>query len=383
MPKILRKKSITNRKKRTYKGGQQPMQVVQQLPQQVVTPQPTQVAIATPVQIPKAQLKQFPKKIRINVTSNLKSVIEAPEDAQYILSERLNASAKYGNPDVYIAQFGNDEETGTPIDIYSGYVYERLKDLKLPFCQELKFRGDKKVPGGFLTSDSTRRQQCAESIKTLKKDDNRILQAWIDNIDKNGLNFLQQVSDTISKLQDDISDLQSQQKQVENDLTDATKTLNDNINGIDRETQQHLQEIKRIIQDKEENMGGKIDQEINNLQIFVKEETKVVAEIDALDAKIDEIIKQIEMKQKELLKISNGLTKTQAQLQNEGINLDILKQEIERSIQMYAMSGGKRRRKKLTKKTTKKTTKKVKKSTKKGGSSCGMKKKKVGGKKKN
>lgn len=356
--------------KRKYKGGQEPapQQVVPQpvAPQQVA-PQPV---IQQPASVPTNQLQAFPKKIRLNVTSDLKSVIEAPEEAEYILASRLNSAAQYGNPDVYLAQFGNDEETGQPTDIYSSYVYERLKDLGKKECQILKHRGDEAIDtsGLFTSSQTSRRQVCAENVKAVKKDDNRILQAWIDAITKNGINFLENVTEKITKIQEEINDLEASKKDMVNDLKDETNTLNDNIKGINRETQQRLQEITRIIQDKEEKMSESIDAEIVDLQNYIKEETSIVQTIEDLESKIKVIDSQINDKQKELVKTQNGLNNVMNNLNQQGIDLEGLVKEIERSIQMNLMAGGRKKRKSKKPKKPKKSVKsKKKKSIKKRG----------------
>jgi hypothetical protein len=355
-------------RKRKYKGG------ADQTPQQqVVAPAPApapQAMVQQPASVPQAQLRVFQKKIRINVTPEFKSVIQAPEEAEYILSERLNAQAKYGNPDVYIGQFGNDEETGSPIDVYTEYIYERLKDLGKKDCQILKHRGDAPVESsGFLgigASTTSRRQNCAASINDVKKDDNRILKLWIDDITKNGIQFLEGVNEYIEKVTEQINDLNSTKNEKLADLKDSTNTLNDNINGINRETQQRLQEITRLIQDKESGLSDKIDAEITDLQSFIREETSIVQEIEKLEAVIKQLDGELDTKMKELAKIQSGIANANAALKEQGIDLEKLVQEIERSIQMN-MTGGKRRRNKKSSRKPRKKRSKKKASRKKRG----------------
>lgn len=339
--------------KKKYKGGNV---LTQQIPQQQ-----TPVQIIQPTIIPKKNLISFQKKIRINVTPEFKSIIEAPEEAEYILSERLNALSKYGDQDIYRSSFGKDEETGTPVDIYTEYVYERLKDLKLPYCQQLKYRGDKIIPGGFFSSASSNRQSCTNSIKTLIKDDNRILQSWIDNINQNGIKFLENVGLTIEKIKENIKELEITKNEKLVDLKDTTNNLNDNIKGIDREMQQKLQEITRLTLDKETELSSKIKTEIEDLLAFIKQETSIVQDIEKIDYELIQIDKEIQEQLTKLNKTQTGLNNTFNQLKSQGIDFEKLIQDIQRSIQMYAMTGGRKKPKK-TKKLKK--TKKSKKSKK-------------------
>ena len=334
----------SKRKYKLYKGGNIQQALPAQRPQQVVG-QPVQMGMIPQANIPKPQLKTYPKKIRLNVTSDYKSVIEAPEEAEYVLAQRINSQQLYQLDNVYKPTFGKDETTGAPVDLYSEYVYERLKDLKLPSCQELKHRGDRKIEGGVFSSDSTRRQQCSGDIKTLIKDDNRILKGWVANINQYGMKFLENVAAKIEELGEKIKDLQQQKKDKQIELNDATSTLEQNKKGIARETQQRLQEITRIISDKEEDMGGKIDAEINDLQSFIKEETAVTSEIEVADKAIMALDDQIEKTTKQMQKIINGLNKTNAQLQEQGIDLEKFAQEVESSVSQFAMMGGRKKRK--------------------------------------
>ena len=383
-----RNKRVSSKKKRKYtkrryKGGNTPQQIPQQIPQQPVPQQaPPQIGVIKPAPVSQNQLRSFPKKIRLNVSADFKSTIEAPQEAEYILAERLNAAQKYGNPDVYISQFGNDEETGSPIDVYTDYVYERLKDLKLPSCQQLKHRGDKAVEGGVFTAASSRRQQCAADLKTLKQEDNKILQAWVENIKKQGVGFLESVAGKIEELTQKIADLQATKKEKEGELKDATNTMQQNLKGIEREMAQRFQEITRIMTDREENEGfsEKINAEVADLQNYIREETGIAVEIETIDKAIGELVKQIEDTQKQLLKIQNGLTKVNAQLTEQGIDLQKLMQEVEKSIAMYAMAGGRRRRKysrKSKKSSKKRSRKKRSRKKQKGGSIIGSAKKVV------
>lgn len=378
---VKRNKTSKNKRKyrsRKYKGGQQPILTPQNAPQAVPVQPVQQVpvqAVAQPIAVPKVQLKSFPKKIRLNVTSELRSVIEAPEEAEYILAERLNSKQKYNLDSIYQPSFGKDAETGSPVDIYSEYVYERLKDMKRNECQQLKHRGDKKVEGGIFSSDSTRRQECTASVKALIQEDNRILKSWISVIQQNGLGFFEAVQNKIEELQEKIKDLEAIKKEKQIEMGDATSTLEQNKKGIARETQQRLQEITRIISEKEENMGNKIDTEINDLQNYIKEETEVVNEIERLDKDLLQVDQDIDSVTKELQKTINGLNKLQAQLNEQNVNLDELIQNIENSIAQFAMAGGRRKKRKVSKKPSKKPRKKktVKKKSKKVS-----KKKKVG-----
>ena len=361
--------------KRKYKGGAdqvvaqavQPQAVAQQV---VAQPQP-QIIAQPPAPVAASKLRQFPKKIRLSVTPDFKSTIEAVEDGEYILGERTNAAQKYGDPDIYRGQFGKDEETGSPIDVYTEYVYERLKDLGQKECKMLKHRGDKPVTSsGFLglgASSTSRRQLCAASIKNIKKDDNRILQLWATNVTNNGIKFLEAVQAHIEKLTEEIKDLQATKKDSVNDLKDATATLEQNLSGITREVQQRLQEVTRLVKDKEEKIKSKVDVEIAEIQKYLDEETQVTVEIERLEATIKDFDQKIEDKQKELLKTQNGLNNANNNLNQQGTNLEKLLQEIEQSIQMNAFAGGKRRKKskRSKKKRSKKKRSKKKRSKKK------------------
>ena len=367
------KSSSKQKRKYNKKGGNPQQPVATPAQQQVAAPapvpqQPIPVA-QQPKVVPGSQLRSFNKKIRLNVTSDIKSVIAAPEDAEYILAERLNSQKKYGMPDIYTAKFGNDQESGTPIDIYTDYVYERLKDLGKKDCQALKHKGDKPIKGFF--SSSTRRQECSKSIKSVIKDDNRILQKWSKIIENNGIKFLENVEEKIKKLDEEIKELQDNLKDKQQELKDASATLNENVTGINRETQQRLQEITRVINEKEEKMGRLIDEEIDDLQKYIKDETEVINEIEKIDKAILKIQSDIQGKIKEKTKVQNGLNKVYLNLQQRGIDLNKLFQEVENSVNRYAsMTGGarkKRKYKKRTKKNKKSKKKSKKKSNKKGG----------------
>ena len=348
------------RKSKKYKGGN-PQQFVPANPQpEKPSNIPVQTAPKKPVVVSQGSLVSFPKKIRLNITSDLKSVIEAPKEGEYILTERVNVKQKYNLDSIYQPTFGKDEQTGTPIDVYSEYVYERLKDMNNGNCQQLKHRGDKKIPGGFFSKETTLRSVCNLSIKSLVKEDNRILQQWVDNIKKNGIDFLEDVAKKIEESQEKIKDLESSKKDKLIELDDATNTLEQNKQGIARETNQRLQEITRIISDKEDNMGSKIDNEINDLQKFIKEETKIIQEIEATDKAIEDIEKEISDEKKKLNKMQNGLNKNNAFLAEQGFSLDDLINKIENSILQFSMIGGRKKRK------CKKKMKKKMKSKKRG-----------------
>ena len=365
------------RKYKLYRGGNvaQTQVAVPSTPQtpQTVQGQPVQMGIIPQNNVPKTQLNTFPKKIRLNVTSDFKSTIEAPKEAEYILTQRKNSQQLYKLEDIYKPTFGKDETNDTPVDLYSSYVYERMKDLKLASCQELRNKGDKKIQKGFFIfkRDSSRRQQCTTDIKTLIKADNKILQNWINNFNQYGIKFLEHVQAKVEELGEKIKDLESQKKDKQVSLQDAIQTLEQNKSGIARESDQRLTEILRIITDKEDNMVKKIDSEINNFNTFLKEEIAVVSEIQSLDKQIETLDDQIKKTTQDQQKITNGLNKTNAQLQQQGINLEEMVKKIEDSISRYAlMSGGKKRKyKRRPKKSAKKSKRKPKgkKSKKKGG----------------
>lgn len=368
MPKTTQRK----RKYKLYRGGntaqtQVAIPVQPQVPQQVQG-QPVQMGV-----IPQAKPtpKNFPKKIRLNITSDFKSTIEAPQEAEYILSQRMNSQELYKIPDIYKPTFGKDETNDTPVDLYSEYVYERMKDLKLASCQELRNKGDKKTTSGFFIfkRDSTRRQQCTNDIKTLIRTDNKILQSWVNNFNQYGVKFLENVQLKVEELSEKIKDLEAQKKQKENDLQDAIQTLEQNKSGIARESDQRLTEILRIISDKEDNMVKKIDTEINDFNRFLKEEIGVVSQIQKFDQEIEAIVKQIKETTQQKQRIMNGLNKTNAQLQAQGLVLEKVIKKIEDSISRYALMAGGRRRKKAKKSKKKSNRKKrSKKKAIKGGS---------------
>ena len=352
-----RKKSTV--RPRLYRGGN----VVQQAPQQAqqVAQAPAQqvpAMVQAPAQVPAKQLVQFPAKIRLNVSETFKSVIEAKEDAEIVLEERLNAAAKYGNQNVYFATFGNDEETGSPIDIYTKYVYDRLRDMNKKSCKLLQYRGDAPIESsgilGMGASASTRRQECAKDVKAVIADDNRILKAWVAQIEQNGIKFLEKINDAIAQLQDQIKDMGSQRNDIASQLKDVKNEFNDNVQSIRRETEDKLNEIERLARENEEKMGDKIDAEVASLQQYIKEETAITAEIEKLEKQVEDLDRGIEMKGKELERLQKGLNNTMLKLQQKGINFEQLIQMIEQSIQQNMIGGGSIKAivKKLTNKKT-------------------------------
>ena len=344
---------------RIYRGGN----VVQQPPQeaQMVAQAPAQqvpAMVQAPAQVPAQQLVTFPAKIRLNVSEGFKSVIEAKEDAEIVLEERINAGAKYGNPNVYFATFGNDEETGSPIDVYTKYVYDRLRDMNKKTCKLLQYRGDAPVESsgvlGVGATATTRRQECAKDVKAVIADDNRILKAWVAQIEENGIKFLEKVNDAVAQLQDAIKDMGANRADLASQLKDVKNELNDNIESIRRETEDKLNEIERIAREKEDRMGEKMDAEVASLQQYIREEIAITAEIAKLEKQIDELDAGIEAKGKELAKLEKGLNNVMLNLQQKGLNFEQMIQMIEQSIQQNMIGGGsiKQLVRKLTNKKT-------------------------------
>ena len=288
-------------------------------------------------------------KIYIELAGNIVHTIIAPRKAIDVFQYRTNDTNGIFYEPITIDGSWTEEKMsaleidGQPgyINIYSDDVYYRLIDNNDSNCIKLRDRGNTKK--SFFSKDMI--TKCNNDIKKLIINDNKLLKKWIDKLSE-GENKIKEIK---NKINERITIIEKKELEY-NNLIHKEEQERNNYNNIKHMLDKIDQEeinfiihynnlrnslndsiIKLNIEKKGWNMNNIMDEFEKERQKYIKIEKKA----DEYKKQAEELLKKINQNKELYEKESNDFSGINLRLEEKGINLSKLKDDIQFQIDKY------------------------------------------------